>query len=181
MPLMHKIRAYHAALAGLALLSWISGDFGIVHSWLGYGVAVILVFRILWGVFNPRQLGLSRFYPHFDGLRFDNFATHPAVSKALIAGIAVTLIGATVTGVAMDRGRAVGMADISIVSPAHADDDRGERSESGGEGRGHGLMEELHESVSNLFIVFVMMHVVYLVLFRWPLARFMLFRTAPRR
>lgn len=59
MSLMHKVRFYHAALAILTVLAYLSGDFGLVHDWLGYGVAVVIALRLLWAVFNPRQLGLN--------------------------------------------------------------------------------------------------------------------------
>lgn len=145
MSLMHKVRVYHAALAVLTVLAYLSGDLGLVHDVLGYGVAVIIFLRLVWAVFNPRQLGLNRFYPDFDGLRFDNAYRHPAVSKALILGIAVTLIGATLTGVLLD----------------------GQEDE---------FLEDIHEALSNLVIIFVVLHAGYLLLFKRPLARFMLYR-----
>ncbi len=174
MTLMQKVRTYHATLAVLTVLAYLTGDFGLVHDWLGYGVAAIIGFRLLWALFNPRQLGLNRFYPEFDGLRFDNAYRHPAVSKALILGIAVTLIGATVSGIAMDGGRALGLAGITVVAPALADDDgwqRGSENDDGNE-----FLEEIHESLSNLLIFFVILHAGYLLLFKRPLALFMLYR-----
>ena len=178
MSLMHKVRFYHAGLAVFTVLAYLSGDFGLVHDWLGYVVAAVLAMRLLWAIFNPRQLGLNRFYPNFDGLRFDNAYRHPAVSKALILGIALTLVGATLSGVAMDGGRAIGLADagigISVIRTAHADEDG--RGEHGDRREGDDFMEEIHESLSNLVILFVVLHAGYLLLFKFPLARFMLFR-----
>lgn len=98
MSLMHKIRGYHAALAILTLLAYFSGDFGAIHDWLGYAVGIIIVLRLGWAVVNPRQLGLNRFYPHFEGLDWSNALSHPAISKSLILAVAVTVILATVTG-----------------------------------------------------------------------------------
>ena len=178
MSLMHKVRFYHAALAIFTVLAFLSGDFGIVHDWLGYVVAAVLAMRLLWALFNPRQLGLNRFYPNFDGLRFDNAYRHPAVSKALILGVAVSLIGATLSGVAMDGGRAIGLADAganaTIVGTALVNG--AERAESGDSRDGDGFMEDIHEMLSNLVILFVVLHATYLLLFKFPLARFMLFR-----
>ena len=98
MSLMHKIRWYHAVLACITLLAYFSGDFGFIHDLLGYGVGVIIVVRLAWAVFNPRQLGLNRFYPVFDGIELTNAITHPAISKALILSVALSVILATVTG-----------------------------------------------------------------------------------
>ena len=98
MSLMHKIRWYHAVLAVLTLLAYFSSDLGFIHDWLGYGVGVIIVLRLGWAVFNPRQLGLNRFHPVFDGIEWTNAITHPAISKSLILAVAVSVILATVTG-----------------------------------------------------------------------------------
>jgi cytochrome b len=98
MSLMHKIRWYHAVLGILTALAYLSGDLGFIHDWLGYGVGVIVVLRLGWALFNPKQLGLNRFYPVFDGLEWRNAITHPAISKSLILAVAVTVILATATG-----------------------------------------------------------------------------------
>ncbi len=95
---MHKIRWYHAVLAVITLLAYFTGDFGFIHDWLGYAVGVIIIARLGWAVFNPRQLGLNKFYPVFDGIEWTNAITHPAISKSLILAIAVSVILATVTG-----------------------------------------------------------------------------------
>ena len=173
MSLTKRIRAYHAALAILTVLAFLSGDFGLVHDWLGYGVAAVIGFRLLWALFNPRQLGLSNFYPDFDGLRFDNAFRHPARSKALIFGIALSLTGATVSGVALDGGAAIGLSDMSAIGRAFAN---GHESGENGEE----ALEELHEFLSNLTIFFVVLHAGYLLLFKRPLARFMLYRDKRR-
>lgn len=182
MTLMQRVRVYHAALAVLAVLAFLSGDFGLVHAWLGYAVAAIIVLRLMWAAVNPRQLGLNRFYPEFDGLRFDNAVRHPGVSKLLILCVALSLIGATLTGVAMDRGRAIGVADAgqggALIAAARADDDRHEGSDGRG---GDEFFEEIHESLSNLFIMFVVLHAGYLLLFKRPLALYMLYRDRNRR
>lgn len=154
MPLMQRIRLYHASLGIGAVLAFLTGDFGLIHDWIGYAVALIIVLRLIWALFNPRQLGLNRFYPDFDGLRFDNAFRHPSVSKALILGIAVTLIGATISGLLIT-------------------------GDSGGSG--DDLMEEVHEAFSNLMILFVILHAGYLLTFKRPLARFMLYRDRPKR
>lgn len=172
---MKLIRAYHAALAVLAGLAYLTGELGLIHAWLGYGVAAVIALRLVAAagvVAGARQLGLQRFYPHFDGLRFDNAFTHPAVSRVLIAAIAAATIGATATGIAMDRGRAVGLAEIAIVGTAAADDGRRARPPRS---PGEKLLEESHELFANLMLLAVGGHVAYLLLFRRPLARFMLF------
>lgn len=121
MRLMQQIRAYHAALAIITLLAYFTGDFGFIHDWLGYAVGVIIVLRLVWAVFNPRQLGLNRFYPVFEGISWANGLTHPAISKSLILAIAISVILATVSGLMTlgDGGEAMedlheGLSEIVI-------------------------------------------------------------------
>ncbi len=181
MNIMHRIRIYHIVQAFLAVLSFVTGELGVIHAWLGYGVAVVIVFRLFWVLSGERQLGLTRFHPIFTGLTVGNFMAHPAISKTLILGIALSLIGATVTGVALDRGKTFGVATIAaeVIAPAYADGDDKKYAKRKYE-REHrdeqdGFVEEAHEALSNLMIFFVVMHAAYMTLFRWPLARFMLF------
>jgi len=112
-----------------------------------------------------------RFYPSFEGLKFDNAFTHPSISKSLMLGIAVSLILATATGIGLDKGESIGLANAEIIASADADDDA---HESGGE-KEDGFLSESHELFANLMLLFVGMHVTYIVLFKFPLAKFMLF------
>lgn len=173
---MQLIRALHAALAVLAGLAYITGEWGAVHAWLGYGVAAVVLLRLLAAltgrIAGNFTLGLQRFYPHFTGLRFDNALSHPAVSRVLIAAIALSLIGATATGIAMDRGRTLGLAADAIMAPAMADEGRGNRPPRSVAEK---ALKEAHEVLANLMLLTVGAHVGYLLLFRRPLARFMLF------
>lgn len=146
MSMIHSIRIYHATLAILALLTYITGDFELIHIILGYALGVVIIFRLLWALSGNRQVGLSRFYPDFDGLKITNMFTHPAISKTLLLGIASTLIIATLTGILMDRVTGDG-----------------------------GFWEEVHEFFSNAMLIFVAAHISYLLLFKLPLAKFMLF------
>ena len=47
------LRAFHWALAGLVILTWIVGKIGpsdmSLHFWLGYAIIALLAFRIVWG------------------------------------------------------------------------------------------------------------------------------------
>ena len=36
MNIIYRIRLYHATLASLSLLAYVTGELGIVHAWLGY-------------------------------------------------------------------------------------------------------------------------------------------------
>lgn len=166
----HRVRIYHATLAILAMLAFITGEMGLIHAWLGYGVGIVILLRLFWALSGDQQVGLMRFYPDFKGLKADNLFTHPAISKILMLGIAISLMAATVTGVAIDKGKSIGFTNAAIIVPAYADDGEDEGSEEE-----ESPLDEIHEFFANMMMLFVGLHVTYLLLFKLPLARFMLF------
>jgi cytochrome b len=171
MNIMQRIRIYHATLAILAILAYLTGELDLVHAWLGYGVAIVITLRLLWALSGERQVGLMRFYPSFEGLQANNMLTHPAISTTLMLGIAVSLLAVTGTGIALDKGKSIGLANAQMVSAAYADDDENKD----GREKEEGFLGESHELFANLLLLFVGMHVTYIVLFKFPLAKFMLF------
>lgn len=181
MVVLQRLRLYHAVLAALVVLAYLTGEAGIVHAWLGYGVAAVIIFRLIWATSGVPQLGLMRFYPHFQGLKLDNAMTHPAISRTLMLSIAVTVIATAATGIAMDRGRALGINVAVAVSAVQANDGKATepRSRERRDDDRHGLLGELHETLGNLILPIVALHVLYLRLFKRPLARFMLFVPSP--
>ena len=184
MSVMHRLRAYHALLAILVVAAYASGELGVIHAWLGYAVAAVLVARLLWAFSGAPQLGLSRFYPQFAGLKLGNVFTHPAVSRTLLLCIASCLIAVTGTGIALDRGRAVGIAAGSVVAEASAEgqkDRKGFVEKGGSDEDGEGPLSEAHEMLANLLVGVVVLHILYLLLFKLPLARFMIFLDAPKK
>jgi cytochrome b len=162
MAVMHRIRIFHAFLALTVLAAYFSAEMGLIHAWLGYGVAGLIAIRLIWALSGAPQLGLERFYPSFKDLHLKGIATNPVISRVLLAGIAITLIGTTVTGVMMDNGRSLQPTSPNSISFS-GEDESGE------------VYEEAHELLANLMIAFVVMHVLYLLAFKRPLARFMLF------
>lgn len=172
MAVMRRLRIFHAVLAIVVLAAYLSAETGILHAWLGYLVAGLIVFRLIWALSGAPQLGLARFYPSFKDLHLKGFATHPAISRVLLSGIAICTIGVTGTGLLMDNGQALQQPSFSAISFSEDEDD-----ENGGEDENEsgGVYEEAHELLGNLVIGFVSLHVLYLLAFKRPLARFMLF------
>ncbi len=184
MSVMHRLRAYHALLAGLVVAAYASGELGLIHAWLGYAVTLVIVGRLAWAATGVPQLGLVRFYPQFAGLKLDNAMTHPAISRTLLLGIAASLIIVTGTGIALDRGRSLKFAAASVVSEASGQTRKDERKKAEGHQEresDEGPLSEAHELFANLLVGLVSLHVAYLLLFKLPLARFMLFLDAPKR
>ena len=193
MPIMHKLRLFHATLAIFVLAAYCTGEAGLIHSWLGYGVAVVIMMRLLLALSGAPQLGLMRFYPHFSGLRLDHALTHPAISRTLLLCIALCLVAALASGIALDRGKALGLAQAKLIPSALADEDEREAEEHAAPGK-HGTeneenkeagageeWEDFHEATANLLLLLVALHVTYVVTFKRPLARFMVFAKTDMR
>ena len=173
MAVMHRIRIFHAFLAITVLAAYFSAETGLIHAWLGYGVAALIAFRLIWALSGAPQLGLVRFYPSFKDLHLKGIATHPAISRLLLACIALSVIGATGTGIMMDKGRSLQPASLSSLSfSAESEESEGNEESEDESGEAY---EEAHELLANLAMAFVVMHVLYLLAFKRPLARFMLF------
>jgi len=182
MSIMQRIRAYHAVLACLVIAAYASGELGLIHAWLGYAIALVILGRLVAAASGVRQLGLMRFYPEFGGLKLGNAMTHPAISRTLLLAIAFCLIGVSGTGIALDRGRSLRMAATPAIATAFADS-KESREEKGSHDieQDEDPMSEVHEALANFLMGFVGLHVAYLLLFKFPLARFMLFLDAPKR
>ncbi len=174
MTTLSRLRIFHACLASLAIGAYATGEAGIIHSWLGYCVAAFILLRLIWAAAGEAQLGLGKFYPHFEGLKLGNLATHPAISRTLLSGIALCLIGVTMTGIWMDQGKAVGFGPSPPAAyQLNHDDEEGYEGEE--------VVEEVHEAFANALVAFVALHILYLLAFKRPLALFMLFIRAPKR
>lgn len=169
---MSSFRLYHLCLAVLAVLAYLTGEAGIVHDWLGYAVAAAIVLRLLLSLGSNHQFSFARFMPA--AAPAGQFLKSPIVGKLLLAAVLLSLLVATGTGIAMDKGRALGFENASIIAAAQADDDESEdRSES--EEDEEGVFYEAHEASASLMLLFVFLHAAWLITFRRPLALYMLF------
>lgn len=185
MNVMNRVRLYHALLAVLAIAAYLTGDIFPAHAWFGYGVAAVIVLRLLWAIGGERQVGLMRFYPKFDGLKLKGAITHPAISRVLMLGIALSLLTVSATGIIMDEGRVFGLKPAGIERQAGGSDtdapragrEQSEDDEDGEDDEEHedGPLSEIHELAGNLLLPFVGLHIAYLLAFKRPLAKFMLF------
>lgn len=184
MSAMHRLRLYHIILAPVVLLAYFSSEWERVHSWLGYGVALVILIRLTMAAMGLPQLGLERFYPHFTGLDLGRITTHPAISRTILLAIAISLISVTATGLIMDKGRTLTGATLSGASiepqPATVVERRDGRDDDDdhkrrGKHEEEGPLSEVHEFFGNLLLLLVGGHVAYLLAFKRPLARFMLF------
>ncbi|MDE2597655.1 MAG: cytochrome b/b6 domain-containing protein [Sphingomonadales bacterium] len=195
---MRAFRFYHVLIALAALAAYFTAEeLGLVHAWLGYGVGLLIGLRLALGIARRRGFEFRRMIPRpgraplgQTGLR------HPAIAHALTLALFICVAGVAGTGIAMDKGGTLVGKSIragdgekgeggesergedreeasrwSLIGTAYAED--GERE--GGEGGEHGALGEAHELFGNLLLPLALAHAAYLLLFRFDLARFMLF------
>lgn len=59
------LRLFHWLLATLVIVNWLLGQFGpnvmTLHFWLGYAIAALLVFRVIWGFVGPEPARFRSF------------------------------------------------------------------------------------------------------------------------
>lgn len=198
---MAFFRIYHVLFGGAALAAYFTAEeLGLVHAWLGYGIAALIAIRLISGLLGVRGFQFRRLMPSLASPPLGQTGVrHPAISRGLAAALLLCVTGAATTGIAMDGGGTLVGQSIraddregygeddrghdgrdedengrfsafGLIQPAYADDD-GE----GGEEREEGPLGELHETFGSLILPLAALHALYLLLFRLDLARFMLF------
>lgn len=171
------VRIFHWSLVALFFVAYLSGDEdSLLHAYAGYGVCGLVAFRIVWGLVGTRH---ARFSDFVRGravaldyarsvilLRPPHYLGHNPLGGWMVVALLVSLIGACWSGLAAygDEGHGpLAGEEIWFVSAAMAHDEArsrsGEDGRSKGDGEGHGFWGEVHESLSNLTLFLVFLHV----------------------
>jgi cytochrome b len=157
------IRMFHWLLAAAVLIDWVTDEPRWMHVWLGYLAGALIVLRIVWGFIGPKHAqfvsfvrGPSMVLGYFAGLiRFSSrrYLGHSPAGGAMVIALLV-MVAATV---------GTGMANLAA--------DQGEGPLSGivakvdrlarvpGQRRPPLLMKQVHETVANVTLVLVVLHV----------------------
>lgn len=166
-----RLRAYHTALAILAISTYLLEDFKDVHAWFGYTIGVLLLLRLA-------SLAIPSFLPRAAWLvskadnQPDRGVQNPIISKAFIAGVMACLVVTVSTGVIMRQTETKTVADLNFITSAYADDD-GHNKKNKNPGRK--LLKGIHEVSANGMLALVGLHVGYLLLFRRKFATRIIF------
>lgn len=169
------VRLFHWSLVLFFILAYLTGegDLETMHALIGYAIAALIGFRLVWGIIGTKYA------------RFSNFICRPSEVKAylkslmsrhpkhyighnpagglmvIIMLVALSLI--TWTGLETYAAEGKGpLANISIeVNSAHADDHHG--SWNGGRGGGE-FWEEVHEFTVNLMLMLIFVHIAGVII-----------------
>lgn len=165
-------RVFHWTLAVAFFIAYLTeDDLELLHTYAGYTIIGLLVFRLVWGLVGPRYA------------RFGNIVYRPAEIRAYLAGLLSghprRYIGHNPAGGLMviallcslsmtcytgleayaDEGKGpLASNSLHIVAPAHADGN-GDHERDGDE-----FWEEVHEVFASLTLTLVVIHIVAVLL-----------------
>ncbi len=140
------VRLFHWSLVGLVAVSFATGDeFERMHIATGYGVAGLVVLRLVWGVFGSRH---ARFGDFVRGPR-----TTVAYVRAAFRGRAARHLGHNPAGAAMIVAILALLAGISLTGVLMTTDAFW----------GAKWVEEIHEALANSLAVLIALHVAGVV------------------
>ncbi|MGI1986891.1 cytochrome b/b6 domain-containing protein [Shewanella glacialipiscicola] len=149
------IRIFHWSLVGFFALAYLTegeDEWMIIHSYAGYSILILLVFRLLWGVMGTHYA------------RFSNFVTRPkevlVYLKGLIAGNAKDYIGHNPAGAMMIVALIISIAITGFSGMAlYATDGHGPLATSFFATWPEGAIKEVHEFFANFTVFLVVIHV----------------------
>ena len=200
---MKSFRLLHV-LFGVSVLAayFTAEETGVLHAWIGYLAAALIVLRVIAGLAGSAGFSFHRLIPRVSSApRNMSGIRHPFVAQTLTLALALVVGTSAVTGVLMDRGgtfvgksvrhetdgehegrhereheedEELSASLFGLAPVARADD--GKR----GEGEEEGQLAELHEVSGKIMLPLAILHVLYMLVFRLELARFMLFAARRR-
>lgn len=201
---MKNFRIYHLVAAIAVAIAYLTAEeLGLVHAWVGYLVAALIAVRVLLGLARRNGFAMVRLIPR------SGPAPKAALGRALNLALFAAILGVAGTGIAMDQGgtlvgqsirhngeederderdeereaalapRPASATAFGLIGVAHADDEGPAGNGEHEDEDEHGLLGEIHETLGNALLPLAAAHVLFLLLFRRDLVRFMLF--VPRR
>lgn len=175
------MRLFHWSLVAAFTVAWLSAeDWPALHEISGYVVAALIAFRLVWGVVGPRYARFSQFVrgpgealaylrDMAQGRERRHIGHNPA-GAAMILALLLTLAGTAFTGWLLeDESRNAMLPALpGVVAPAYVgrDGDKGEAHGALGEG-GDNTVKDLHETLANLALLLVALHVGGVALASW--------------
>ena len=168
------VRVFHWSLVVAFATAWLSADeVQPLHELAGYAIAGLVAFRLIWGFVGSRHARFAQFLKgpgetiaylgDVTRGRERRYLGHNPAGAAMIVALLVTLSGTAFTGWLMeDESRLATLPALpAIVAPAWADDDGDEYGERG---EAEDALEEVHETLANLMLLLVALHVGGVVL-----------------
>ena len=165
------VRIFHWLLVLLFASAYLSaGNNDLIHIWSGYGIATLVLLRILWGIVGPRRARFSDFVTGpFAGLSYltamirgkgPRFLGHSPAGGLMVVALIVVLAGTVGMGMTLLAQRA-GAGPLSpfiakVERPVNPDGTPGRRPPS--------PIKEVHETLANVALGLIVLHIGGVVL-----------------
>jgi cytochrome b len=157
------IRVVHWLLAAAVLIDWATDEPRWMPVWLGYLAGALVILRIVWGFAGPENARFGSFvrapravFDYLAGLiRFSSkrYLGHSPAGGAMIVALLIMVAATAITGMA-NLAAEQGTGPLSGVI---AKVERPPRVP--GVRRPQLVMKQVHETVANITLVFVLLHV----------------------
>lgn len=174
------VRAAHWVLAAAFFAAYLTEDDALTaHVWAGYVVGAVVALRILWGFVGPRHARFSDFVRGPRAVigylcelvrgRAPRYLGHSPAGGAMTLALLLCLGATVATGLmtyAQEEGRGPLASFYAPSAPAGAapgaetSDENGEESEGEERGGEEGALGEIHETLANLTLALVALHIL---------------------
>lgn len=165
------VRVFHWSLVLAFVVAYLSGEGEIMtlHSYAGYGIAGLVVVRLLWGFIGPRHARFSDFVfrpatviaylKDLAVLRARRYLGHNPAGGVMVLALLVALSLTTLTGHLVYEGEAAEHSAAVTTMQYGGGHDEDDGAEEGEGGVVHEILEELHEFFSHLTLLLVVVHI----------------------
>lgn len=164
------VRLFHWSLVIAFATAYVTGEESeTVHSYSGYVVAGLVVFRLMWGLIGTRHARFSDFiYGPSTTLAYlkslvagrpAHYLGHNPLGGWMVIALLLSIAATCWTGLEAYAGEGKGPlagTTLNVVPQARADDD-------GKAGEGDEFWEELHEGCANFTLLLVLLHLAGIV------------------
>ena len=147
------VRVFHWSLVFFFFLAYLSEDLSLtLHVWAGYTVALLIGFRLIWGIIGTKYARFIQFIKspqhviayikQMAGFNAPHYAGHNPAAAAMIISLLICLIAVSVTGMSIIATEAQGPLADTFMATVNAH-----------------WMEEIHEFFANATVFLVFIHV----------------------
>ena len=161
------VRVFHWSLVVAFFTAYLSGeDLHDLHELMGYIVLVLVIFRIIWGFIGSEHARFSDFVcgpgkvvrnlKDIALLRPKRYLGHSPAGGAMVLVLLAMLAATSVTGIISDEQGVLANMTATASASGNDDDDEHEAEE--------GPVAELHETLGNLTLALVFLHIAGVVL-----------------
>ncbi len=151
------VRVFHWSLVLFFFLAYLTEDeFLTLHVWAGYTVALLVGFRLVWGLLGTRYARFTSFVrspstiiEYIRGMlkfRAPHYLGHNPAAGAMVIALLVSLVLVSVTGMSIIAAEGQGPLAGTFFASLDAE-----------------WMEEIHEFFANLTLLLVFLHVAGVV------------------